>query len=144
MQLKWSRTVNVHGCRGKNISCDLHMEHMNRECKDPMHGLGANLNNASVERIGKCIGKTVELLNVFDHEIGLKQKSGFHTARSSKGDIDKMLVQLLEKSKVFQNFDGRFHNSFPKFQCNMMLHKLSLVNIDEWMTQQMDRLITYG
>ena len=59
MQLKWSRTVNVHGRRGKNISCDLHMEHLNRKCKDAMRGLGANLNNASIERIGKCIGKTV-------------------------------------------------------------------------------------
>ena len=74
MQLKWSQTVNVHGRQGKNISCDLHMEHLNRECKDAMRELGTNLNNASIKRIGKSIGKTVKLLNVFDHESGLKQK----------------------------------------------------------------------
>ena len=55
-----------------------------------------------------------------------------------------MLVQLLEKSKYFRNCNGRFQSSFPKFQCNIMLHKLSLVNINEWITQQMDRLIMYG
>ena len=32
-QLKWSRFVNVHGIPGHNISCDLHMEHLNREVK---------------------------------------------------------------------------------------------------------------
>ena len=143
MQLKWSRTVNVHGRQGKNISCDLHLEHLNRECKNAMCGLGANLNGTSVERVGKCLGKTMELLRAFNYEIGIKQESGFHTARSSKGDINKMLIQLLEKSQVFQRCDGRFHRSFPKFKCNM-LRNLSLENIDEWMTQQMEKLKTYG
>ena len=32
MQLKWSRTINVHGRSGKNSPADLHMEHLNREC----------------------------------------------------------------------------------------------------------------
>ena len=29
-QLKWSWFINVHGLPGHNISCDLHMEHLNR------------------------------------------------------------------------------------------------------------------
>lgn len=29
-QLAWSRTVNIHGRPGKNISCDLHLEHLNK------------------------------------------------------------------------------------------------------------------
>ena len=33
MQLLWSRTINVHGKRGRNIPMDLQMEHFNRECK---------------------------------------------------------------------------------------------------------------
>ena len=32
-QLMWSRTVNMHGRAGKNISCDLHL---NREIKTGM------------------------------------------------------------------------------------------------------------
>jgi len=29
MQLKWNRTINVHGLPGRNVSCDLHIEHLN-------------------------------------------------------------------------------------------------------------------
>jgi len=32
-QLKWNRTVNVHGQARKNISSDLHMEHLHRDGK---------------------------------------------------------------------------------------------------------------
>jgi hypothetical protein len=32
-QAKWSRFINVHGQKGRNISCDLHMEHLNRPVK---------------------------------------------------------------------------------------------------------------
>ena len=33
-QLLWSRTVNVHGKMKIYVAADLHMEHLNRECKD--------------------------------------------------------------------------------------------------------------
>ena len=39
-QLLWSRTVNTSGRPGHNIPCDLHMEHINRECKNAMVCLG--------------------------------------------------------------------------------------------------------
>jgi len=29
MQLKWNRTVNTQGLPGRNVSCNLHMEHLN-------------------------------------------------------------------------------------------------------------------
>ena len=38
-KLKWSRTVNTHGCAGNNILLDLHMEHLNCRLKGMMHGL---------------------------------------------------------------------------------------------------------
>ena len=41
-QLTWNRTVNVHGRPGKNVSSDLRMEHLNRECKNSISGMGAN------------------------------------------------------------------------------------------------------
>ena len=57
-QLVWSRTVNIHGCPGKNVSMDLHMEHLNRECKASISGLGANITEQAVKRVGKCLGET--------------------------------------------------------------------------------------
>lgn len=38
-QLKWSRFINMHGLPGRNVSCDLHMEHLNREVKTAIKGL---------------------------------------------------------------------------------------------------------
>lgn len=41
--IKWSRFVNTKGGRGRNISCDLHMEHLNRELKTAMSDLEQTL-----------------------------------------------------------------------------------------------------
>ncbi len=46
-QLKWSRFVNVHGFPGRNISADLHMEHMNRTVKTIVTGFGKIRLNAA-------------------------------------------------------------------------------------------------
>lgn len=58
-QLEWSRTVNVHGKPGKNIPMDLHMEHLNRHCKTMIKGLGANVTEHAISRVGKCLGEIV-------------------------------------------------------------------------------------
>ena len=42
-QLTWERTINVHRKSSQNISMDLHMEHINRECKQAMGVLGSNI-----------------------------------------------------------------------------------------------------
>ncbi len=39
-QVKWSRFINVHGLAGHNVSADLHMEHLNKEVKVAVEGLG--------------------------------------------------------------------------------------------------------
>ena len=46
--IEWSRFVNAKGGRGRNISCDLHMEHLNRELKKAISGLGANVTKRSI------------------------------------------------------------------------------------------------
>lgn len=51
-QLVWSRTVNIHGRTGENVPCDLHMEHLNRECKESISGLGSNITDTSIQEFG--------------------------------------------------------------------------------------------
>lgn len=48
--------MNTHGHCGKNISADLHMEHLNRVCKDAVTYLGANKTPNAIVRIGKAVG----------------------------------------------------------------------------------------
>lgn len=52
-QLKWSRFINTHSYAGHNISCNLHMEHMNRVAKTTIEGLGANKSEKAITRVGK-------------------------------------------------------------------------------------------
>ena len=40
----------------------IHMEHLNRECKQAISGLGANITDASIQHIGKCIGRLCSTL----------------------------------------------------------------------------------
>ena len=37
--LIWSRSINIHGVRGKYIPFDLHLEHLNCLCKDSIKTL---------------------------------------------------------------------------------------------------------
>ena len=56
-QVMWERTVNIHGRPGRNVSMDLHMEHINRACKNAMGTLGSNIGESSVSRIGKSMAR---------------------------------------------------------------------------------------
>ncbi len=70
-QLKWSRFINVHGKPGHNISCDLHMEHLNHIVKTAIEGLGANKSKKAIVRVGRAVGSLTGFMNYFDKEIGV-------------------------------------------------------------------------
>ena len=115
MQLKWSRTINVHGRAGKNIPADLHMEHLNRVCKGAISGLGANVTDNSIQRVEKCIGRIQSTLRQYDAVNDIQEESGSHTRHST--DVDMSTV--LKKSLVFDHKPSRIHRSYPKFTSNL-------------------------
>ena len=51
-ELLWSRFVNAHGLPGRNIPADLHMEHLNRVCKEAVRGLGVNKTDEAIVWVG--------------------------------------------------------------------------------------------
>ena len=60
-----------------NISCDLHMEHLNRLVKTAMEGLGANKANVkAMTRMGKAVGLLSHIMQSFDEETNVSQPSG--------------------------------------------------------------------
>ena len=140
-QLEWSRTVNVHGKPGKNIPMDLHMEHLNRHCKTMIKGLGANVTEHAISRVGKCLGELVKATTNFDVQTGVSQESMHHTCRTDNQDLCKMVAQL-QKSEVFSEKAGRKHGSFPKFEQNVM-KKIDVDAFKLWMQQQYQKLLTY-
>ena len=141
MQLKWSRTINVHGRAGKNIPADLHMEHLNRVCKGAISGLGANVTDNSIQRVGKCIGRIQSTLRQYDAVNDIQEESGSHTRHSTDVDMSTVLKQL-KKSLVFDHKPGRIHRSYPKFTSNLV-KKASREKLLLWMHDRMQKLLVY-
>ena len=71
-QVLWSCYVNTHSLPGTGISCDFHMEHLNRVLKGAIQGLGANKTPNAITRLGRCISPLSELVQQYDeqHEVG--------------------------------------------------------------------------
>lgn len=137
-QLAWSRTVNTHGCTGKNISCDLHLEHLNRVAKNALGGLTSNITEKSVERIGKMVGVISNLSHGFDMQNNVPSPSDYHTRKPKRKDIT-MMVDQLRKTKVFKFKDGRCHLHSKIFSSN----PCKAVNKEElkvWMDGHMNKL----
>ena len=65
-QLLYSRFVNVHRLSGRNIAADLHVEHLDRACKDAIKGLGAN---KTITGIGKAIGPLMTITSNYDADV---------------------------------------------------------------------------
>ena len=142
MQLLWSRTVNVHGRPGKNVPCDLHMEHLNRECKASISGLGANITDAAIQRVGRSLRSSTKILENFDLEANIALQSGYHPVKSSSADIEKLLKQVHDDTRVFVTKPGRSHRNFPHFESNVV-KKLTKPLLMPWLQERLQRLLTY-
>ena len=142
-QLKWSRTVNTSGLPGKNIPCDLHMEHLNKEYKKSLCGLGSNITDHSVQRIGKCLGQSTKVMEHFDQIIGLPRQSGRHVRWSSEDDLDRVIQELTEKSNVFKIQQGRKHSFSSRFTSSIQGNKVLLHELEKWMEDQYFKLQIY-
>ena len=137
-QLIWSRFVNTHGSCGRNVSADLHMEHLNRVCKDAVAHLGANKTPGAIVRIGKVVGVISNTLSNFDKVTGVSCVSGEHTTRSDAGDL-KLVVEELLKSKIFDCIPNRKHNSFKSLRSNVF-RSINTKKFNQWMTENFRKL----
>ena len=136
-QLIWSRFVNTHGSCSRNVSADLHMEHLNRVCKDVVAHLGANKTPGAIVRIGKVVGIISNTLSNFDQVTGVSYVSGEHT-RSDTGDL-KLVVEELLKSKVFNSIPNRKHHSFKSLRSNVF-QSIDTKKFDLWMKENFKKL----
>ena len=138
-QLKWSRFINVHGLPGHNISCDLHMEHLNRLAKTAVEGLGANKAEKAIIRVGKTVGTLSTATENFDKQHHIPAASVGHAKKSSAKDLKK-IVKLLQQQKVFRKTRGRKHKSFNKLKTNL-IRTIKEDKLKEWMMEHFARMI---
>ena len=113
-----------------NISCDLHMEHLNRVVKTAIEGLGANKTEKAVQRVGKCVGKFIKIMDAYDEQAGVANVSGTHNKKSFFNDMHEAIKQLLG-ANIFDTSTS--HNSFLKLKPNV-IKSLSQKDLKEWIT----------
>ena len=118
-QLKWSHFINVHGLPGHNISCDLHMEHLNKLVKVSIEGLGANKSEKAIKRVAKAMGALSKTTESFDSEVGVASPSGKHSDESQLKDLKNIIQQLLECDS-FNRTAQRYLRSFPHIKRNLL------------------------
>ena len=133
-QLKWSRFVNVHGLPGHNISCDLHMEHLNRLVKTAIEGLGANKSKQAITRAGKAIGLLAMITQSFDKEVSVSSSSGKHSQKSLHRDLIKIIEELLQQP-IFNSDTTEIHKSFTSMKKNV-IKKLKEGKMKAWMIEK--------
>ena len=83
-ELKWARTVNTSGRRGKNIPVDLHMEHLNRRLKVMLRNLGSNIMPSTAKRAARVLGVVEKICAQFKAETSITQNKDFHSVPSIK------------------------------------------------------------
>ena len=107
----WSKFVNTHGKPGKNIPCDLHLEHLNRALKTAICHIGANIAPHAIVRGGKCIGEMVSVCHHYDTLCGINPVSSAHSTVNLEKDLKIVVHELLSRSNVFEHTPNRSHAS---------------------------------
>ena len=131
-QLLYSRFINTHGLPGRNIAADLHMEHLNRACKEAIKGLGANKTEKSITRIGKAIGPLVDIQANFDHSVlGKEAKASRRKVTSSQKDMNLILRELAGRANVFHEVAGRQYKHICALQ-KSLFHKVDHKTLESW------------
>ena len=109
----WSRFVNTSAVRGCNIPLDVHLEHLNKEIKNIIQGLGANKTKDGLIRCGKALGTISETLMQYDNDNNIAKCSGAHSKLGCQKELEAIIKEL-RKCRVFEYVDGRKHSTFPK------------------------------
>ena len=113
-QLMWNRSCNTKGGIGKNKQLDLHNEHINRVFKKDVNTFRANLTEHSIKRSAQAIIPMMQITDHFDQLLDVKQDAGWHAMPDLKDDFNLVLNEL-QKERIFNKKQGRQHSSFPNF-----------------------------
>ena len=134
-QLKWSRFINTRGKQGCNVPVDFHMEHLNKVLKRLVLGLGANCTVTTMVNISKCIGMLQEVTSTIDKQLQITPEQSHHARLQSNEDEQLILIEIAEKSHVFQYVPGRQHSAYPTLSSSI-LHSLDADKYISWIQSQ--------
>jgi len=141
-QLKWSRFVNTTGRAGKNVSCDLHLEHLNRRLKGLISGLRSNAASKleisiypcnAINRAARSIGVLHHICTNFEEQNEIRGEATVHNPPSFQKDIE-MVQEVLKDVRAFSKLSTRKHTKFPNF--NAVLQQCPTDHLKDWITER--------
>ena len=124
--LKWNRTVNTQGGKGKNISLDLRLEHLNNIVKGILKNLGPN--NLSERCAARCclsVGQLDTSIDVVDRDLGVKKPTGKHISQKAQDDFKALVNELHTRVNVCESVPGRKYQHFPGFSVTFCQNLIS-------------------
>lgn len=140
-QILWCRIINVSGRIGSNVPMDLHMEHLNRDLKEALRHLSSNVNDTSIQRIGKALRKLNQLKENYDKSSEIPLENVYHTPRSVQKDMTKVVAEL---NRIGTNqVPRREHSQFKKFDGNVA-SALQFEDVDNWLRGLLKRIISHS
>lgn len=137
-QLIWNRTINTTGRIGRNISMDLHMEHLNRDLKSAISHLSSNVTKTNIDRLGKSLQKLSAVKYNYDHRTNVSQDAGYHSTPSLMKDLELVLEEINKKG-VYDRLEKRHHSQFPRFKGNSV-GTIKSKDLDQWLIDQLKKL----
>ena len=131
--MQWNRFANNKGGRGKNISLDLRLEHINKVTKALIKSQGMqNLTDESMENISKAIGGMEELVESQLSDAGITKRSGYHSNKHKHDMFHSLFKEIHCNSQNFQKKPGRKLDFFQNFNSDIF-NKLDKVLLLKWL-----------
>ena len=138
-QLLWSRCVNTRGCAGANIPCDLHMEHLNRQLKSIIRGMGGNVTPARIQKAAKSIAVVHRVCAVFELETVGHRHSDRHPYPTFEKDM-AVIVKILEEEKMLVKKPAR---QYPFYKSKKsVLHTFTRPALLQRIQQSLDQIVS--
>ena len=133
-QIKWDRFVNTRGGMGRNIPCDLHNEHVNKQVKSIIANMGSNLTEEALQRAARSVSLISAICKSFDRWTGVSVGTSAHSTRADKEDVAKV-TQAVLKNDLLNISAGRKHLAFPKLKTNP-LHNWNQEKTKQWIERK--------
>lgn len=138
-RLIWSRFVNTKGKKGKNISLDLHQEHLNLFLKEQLKNLRVNLDESNSDRVAKSLNALGIMIENVERNLCIAEDDHYRKIPATKADIEKLAMEY-KNADVFKERVGRQFSSFPHFDENT----LKALNLDALVDWIKDKYLYYS
>ena len=91
---------------GRNISCDLYNEHVNKLVKGIIRNMGPNLTENALQRAARSVSTLDLVCKQFDRESNVPVTALAHTTRTDINDIQKVVMAVLDNELQLSLGDG--------------------------------------